>query len=87
MDDEELKKKIMQLVYIHKQLEREWTGVSLDGKKQAINPHQEKVEVLQEVLSFLGEELEPTKTIELTEEQSKRLDDFNDNLLKKLNGK
>jgi hypothetical protein len=33
------------------------------------------------------DEKEPTKTIELTEEQSKRLDDFNANLLNKLSGK
>jgi len=48
-----IKREIMRLVYIHRQLKREWTGISIDGKRESINPHTEKLEVLQEVLSLL----------------------------------
>ena len=56
MDKQQLKEKIMRLVYIHRQLEREWTGIAISGGMVNINPHTEKLEVLQEVLTMLSNE-------------------------------
>ena len=38
---------------IHKQLSHEWIGICLKGEKHTINPHTEKVEVLEEIISQL----------------------------------
>lgn len=55
METKDIRREIMRLIYIHRRLERDWTGVSLYGKKEGINPHTERVKVLLEVLSFMGD--------------------------------
>lgn len=50
---EEVGKKIVKEFTVHRQLEKEWTGIRLDGIQRNNNPHKERAEELQESLANL----------------------------------
>ena len=54
---EELREKLGKEVAIHKQLANEWTGIKINGFRESINPHEEKLEVFSTILSLLQEDI------------------------------